>query len=572
MLHRKASLIYVLLALAGSVSIAHASVAEFSSALDDLRGFCPLQVNAERDMSEYDCSALPNENEAYYNTYPGDVTNGGCFGDPVITQPLEEEFCGSFFAFEWEGEILPDTDWYSFTLTEETDLRFEAYADVAYAILVANDNCNPFSGHFLIGDLTGFQGVSGSGFLQYNASLPPGQYLFLLLPDFSTTLPETAYHVKVVNDYDAITCDHYVDVAQQITIPALIEGEYDIDTWNIYNHPGNPGAGDAYFEFTAELDCELIISTLNSAFDTRLTIFAGGSPCSDPVGELGYISNDGPGYVTQAEFQYHVVAGQTYVLLLEGQLGGEGYYELRIEGEGCYEFPCDNFDTVNMDIEVPFQLPGLSFPAWMLPDIYNPLGSMPSGDLYLNFLPDEDCVVQISTCGSEFPVRLTLFEDGSPCSDPQGSVIVSTSEQTACGNGSTAAQLSVPVLGGTPYALLLESNEQEQGQQPLLFLEISCTEAVAEAMETPVDFSLAQNHPNPFNPTTTIEFNLPETSPVQLRVFNVQGQLVATLLDDLAEAGEHALTFNAANLPSGVYYYQLRSGQSVQSRKMILLK
>ncbi len=90
--------------------------------------------------------------------------------------------------------------------------------------------------------------------------------------------------------------------------------------------------------------------------------------------------------------------------------------------------------------------------------------------------------------------------------------------------------------------------------------------------ERPAGFSLAQNFPNPFNPTTEITFALPDAAHVRLDVFNIVGQHVMTLADGSREAGIHTVVFDATAIPSGVYFYRLTAGQFVGTRKMILLK
>jgi hypothetical protein len=83
---------------------------------------------------------------------------------------------------------------------------------------------------------------------------------------------------------------------------------------------------------------------------------------------------------------------------------------------------------------------------------------------------------------------------------------------------------------------------------------------------------LRQNHPNPFNPATTIRFSLPATLHVRLSVHDAVGRLVRTLHDGLLESGEHEVDFMAADLPSGVYLYRLQSAGTVLSRRMLLLR
>jgi hypothetical protein len=88
----------------------------------------------------------------------------------------------------------------------------------------------------------------------------------------------------------------------------------------------------------------------------------------------------------------------------------------------------------------------------------------------------------------------------------------------------------------------------------------------------PGRFVLYQNYPNPFNPSTTISYDLPARSHVTLKIFNLLGQEVATLVDGDAEAGRHLMQWNAGRLASGVYFYRLQAGKFVENKKMILLK
>jgi len=93
-----------------------------------------------------------------------------------------------------------------------------------------------------------------------------------------------------------------------------------------------------------------------------------------------------------------------------------------------------------------------------------------------------------------------------------------------------------------------------------------------EPRTIPRDFALLGNYPNPFNPTTTLAFNLPRASQVQLAVFDLTGRHVATLVDGWQDAGRHQVIFDASDLSSGIYFYRLQAEEFSAVQKMVLLK
>ncbi len=107
-----------------------------------------------------------------------------------------------------------------------------------------------------------------------------------------------------------------------------------------------------------------------------------------------------------------------------------------------------------------------------------------------------------------------------------------------------------------------------------VFKSIQSTTSVGEERAAPNSnfIFLSQNCPNPFNPNTKIEYSIPQISQVQIKVFDVLGNDIETLVNDEKPAGTYELTWNAANLPSGVYFYRIKAGDFIQTKKMILLK
>ncbi len=123
---------------------------------------------------------------------------------------------------------------------------------------------------------------------------------------------------------------------------------------------------------------------------------------------------------------------------------------------------------------------------------------------------------------------------------------------------------------------------QEQSDREIVYLGtnmgvyryVNTLTSFSDPKETPDRYLLEQNYPNPFNPTTNIRFSLPKSGKVQLTVYNTLGQHVKTLLDQRMRAGMHSVKFNGSEIPSGIYFYQMKvqSGEISKTRKMLLVK
>jgi hypothetical protein len=90
--------------------------------------------------------------------------------------------------------------------------------------------------------------------------------------------------------------------------------------------------------------------------------------------------------------------------------------------------------------------------------------------------------------------------------------------------------------------------------------------------EIPGNYSLFQNYPNPFNPTTIIQYNVLSFGKVVLKVYDLLGREVATLVDKQQNAGQYSVFFNASRLSSGVYFYKIQAGSYTETKKMMLIK
>ncbi|MDZ7757210.1 zinc-dependent metalloprotease [Rhodohalobacter sp.] len=150
-----------------------------------------------------------------------------------------------------------------------------------------------------------------------------------------------------------------------------------------------------------------------------------------------------------------------------------------------------------------------------------------------------------------------------------GGVVAAGSSQTV--NLTLTAQ-DVPT-GDYQTVLRVRSNDPTN---PVIEVPISASIEMAtsseDAQDLPQRVQLSQNFPNPFNPTTNIQFTLNRTTDVTLEIFNITGQKVATLIQGTLNAGHHQETFDASSLSSGIYMYRLRTPEQTLTRQMILIK
>ncbi len=107
---------------------------------------------------------------------------------------------------------------------------------------------------------------------------------------------------------------------------------------------------------------------------------------------------------------------------------------------------------------------------------------------------------------------------------------------------------------------------------PVYSRTVTTTDVQQSSTEIPKAFSVHQNYPNPFNPSTKIVYRVKSRESISLRVFDVLGREVATLVDEVKEPGEYPVTLDASHLSSGVYFYRLQIGQFMETRKLVLLR
>jgi len=185
------------------------------------------------------------------------------------------------------------------------------------------------------------------------------------------------------------------------------------------------------------------------------------------------------------------------------------------------------------------------------------------------------------------PVELTSFT----ASVNEGNVVLNWSTATETNNhlfeierkAVTSEYITIGYVEGAgtttePQNYSYADNEVETGTYTYRLKQVdfdgtfTYSNEVEVDVTAPLSFNLDQNYPNPFNPTTNINYSIQEAGNIILAVYNTVGEKVAVLVNGYSEAGHFEVSFDASNLTSGVYLYKLQSANSVQTKKMMLLK
>jgi hypothetical protein len=131
--------------------------------------------------------------------------------------------------------------------------------------------------------------------------------------------------------------------------------------------------------------------------------------------------------------------------------------------------------------------------------------------------------------------------------------------------------LKDPRVKWSPAASFITDDQGIDRTGAMTFLDLP-SDVKSDGGEIPQVFELKQNYPNPFNPSTMIKYGVPQSGLVVLEVYNIVGERVATLINEHQAAGSYTAQFNAAGLPSGMYFYRLSSVSGTETRKMMLMK
>jgi hypothetical protein len=164
------------------------------------------------------------------------------------------------------------------------------------------------------------------------------------------------------------------------------------------------------------------------------------------------------------------------------------------------------------------------------------------------------CLMSVPVCAQNATVQWSALSEGFALLQPTG-------------NQSLAISAGQPFVGMSSGAgKVLESGFLVHSRLRGILV------SVPEQDELPTEFRLEQNYPNPFNPNTRIVYGIPSREFVELRVFDVLGREVATLVNEMKTPGEYAVDWDTRGLASGVFFYRLQAGRYVNAKKMTLVR
>jgi hypothetical protein len=219
--------------------------------------------------------------------------------------------------------------------------------------------------------------------------------------------------------------------------------------------------------------------------------------------------------------------------------------------------------SIDVVIEGVTNLAGYQFDVRFDPTILQ-VDSVLTGN-FLSSTGREVSVIGPSINNDNGKVTITVFSSGTN-PGPDGSGTIATIFFTASSPGTSILQIQNITLRNA-HNKNLTAGRIGTGQ-----ITVKEPSGIIQDGLYPKQFCLRQNHPNPFNPSTNIKFDLPRAVDVEFEVFNIMGQKVATLINRHMPAGYHQVTFKAHNLSSGIYFYRIDASTWQDVKKMIFLK
>ena len=504
-----------------------------------------------------------------------DHYNGGCNSTPNVFQPIacNEIMCGTSGTFLMNGSSYRDTDWFTLTLGTAQTLTWTAVANMPTLIFIIDDGSGTCTDYSILGSATGMNCDTVS----LSASVPAGTYYLWIGPSiFGTGAPCPANYVAwatctappepcVVNcplggipegepDCYVGYVDHYNGGCNStpFVFQPIASGDTICGTSGVF---GNYRDTD-WYTIDVTTNCDLSWSG-KAEFGLLLFIIGAGSGHCTDYSILTYGIADPCSTLT---LTYAATPGTYYLWIgpsaWDANWACPSDYVAWVDGCGAPVPCCDVFMVPdNSPVVVPhggtFGLTG---------NVGNP-GAAP-------FLTD----VWVGVVYNNVFYQLWLFNNiplnpgqyiqahlnqAVPNYAPPGTYIY----KSYCGDKPTNNKCDSDQFNFTVTGARVDGGSNDW-----------TLEGGFNGVDMPTEYALVGSYPNPFNATTTITYAMPTAGNATLEVYNLMGQKVATLVNGYNEAGQHSVTWDAANYSSGIYFSRLTAGDQVFTQRMTLLK
>jgi hypothetical protein len=348
--------------------------------------------------------------------------------------------------------------------------------------------------------------------------------------------PGWAYDVEVSGNYAYVADAYYGLQIIRISNPAspVITGTY--------NTPGMAGAVSIVgnYAYVADDASGLrIINVSNPAAPTSAAVY------DTPGNAIHVIVRGDYAYVSDSGWGLRIIKISNLSALTEvGFYAVNNHFAKGSGISGNYAFVAEGIDLHVFDFSVAIDA--------ILPVQFLGLAAVPG---------DSRVTLNWRTASEQNNARFEIARDGE--------LVASQAGQGSSASAHDYSWTDRGLVNGRSYRYTLSSVSANDEREELQSIQATPT---AEGLTVVTAYALHEAYPNPFNPTTTISYDLKEAGLVKLAVFNLLGQNVATLVSSLQSAGQHSVTFDATGLPSGAYLYRIETNGFSATRKMLLMK
>ncbi|HTR80277.1 MAG TPA: T9SS type A sorting domain-containing protein [Bacteroidota bacterium] len=535
---------------------------------------------------------------------------------------------GTFFFTDAQGNQLSDYDWsYHFTLSPSAQAQPTTPADTSYKVPPAGTVIDTIRGY--VATSSGGESARGyricpmfPGDIVYNLKAPPGvaterRYPVVVSKDSTPLVTAQAYQsynpLAVTYPVDSVQLWYSINngswqkinmTAPQVTVDSTFQAHIPLEP-----------AGTTVRYFVKVIDKNASFSILaNSGFLTQYDTSGGFffykvlDRTAQPILSIHdiqytpYVNGRSP-YVGAVDSTGGIVTADTASLLLSPiSTGGTNAYYIQstnqpfsglwITGPDSILAKIANGDSVIVagqvteradvtqlefvtSVRIISHHNPLPAPVKLLTSVFGP--GVSNGNLGAE--PYEGMLVEFDTCTvaniNPIFVEPTEFE----VTNSSAPILVRSDGRNTYTNDTSKASSGYTVLKtGNKIGKLIgiiyyeNNNYKVEPRTNSDYVNVVTTAVKEDRTVLPAQFSLEQNYPNPFNPSTTIRYAIPTAGMVTLRVYNILGQQVATLVNTQQSAGTYNVLFDASRLASGIYFYRVSSGIFTQVRKMLLLK